>query len=269
MSKTRIVIDGNSLQARQHLDALRNGQSRGRLTSFIEKIKEIGCSIAFEESLGSGKGLKEADLLIILTWHQHDKIDPVLPVIEKFVHDGGSLFLLSNHSRAPSHPESGHHTEEDGKLARLFGIELIEGHFSNKDPKSGYTVIDDAGSEVHPVLQDEKGQRIVESIVINNGCAIDKDSRGTPVLLLPKSTVDRGPNGIAPDGHAFCWATETDGGRILVTGDSGFTGEPGLRSAGPGLSVTGPGLFDQGDNGLFIQRAIKWLLGTPLKTRKE
>lgn len=255
----RIVIDGNSLQARQHLYALRNGWPKGRLSSFVETVEKCGCMVTFDESLDTGEGLKNADILIILTWFMHLKIDPVLPVIEEFVRDGGSLFLLSNHSRVPSCPGAGHHTEEDGKLARLFGIELIEACFRTKTPHTSYTEICDAGPDGHPVLLDENGRRVVHSVVINNGCAIDRSSEGTPVLLMPDTTIDLGPNNVSPDGHSFCQAVETDGGRVLVTADSGFTGEPGLRSAGPGLRQTGPGLFERGDNALFIQQSIRWL----------
>lgn len=76
------------------------------------------------------------------------------------------------------------------------------------------------------------------------------------MLLLPGDLVDDGPNDLSATGHAFAWALQTEGGRVLVTSDSGFLGEPNL----PG---SGPGLFDQGDNRLFIQQAVTWLLTGP------
>lgn len=258
----RIVIDGDSFQGRQHLRSLRDGQTPGRLTSFARTIQGMGFCVDFASDLASGDGLREADLLIIPTWFQDDDVKPALPVIERFVEDGGGLFLLSNHSRAPSHPGSGHHTEQDGKLANIFGIKLLECCFRTERPRPGHTVIREAGPKTHPVLEDDNGRRVVESVVINNGCAIDPTSAGKPVLLFPKNVIDRGPNELNPDGLAFCWATETNGGRVLVTGDSGFIGEPNLNSFwGPNRRPLGPGLIDQGDNALFVQGAIRWLLG--------
>jgi len=250
---SQIVIDRNSLQARQHLQGNAIGQTICRLTTFVGLIEELGHSVRFENLLDPNSGLNGADLLIILTRPQGLPIDPFLKGIQQFVQDGGSLFLLSNHSRAPTYPKMGNFMIEDRKLARLFGIELIEACFQT-DQNQTLTNISDMGKEIHPLLTNEDGERIVNTVVINNGCAIDQNSSGTPVLLLPEDLIDIGPSGKSSKGHAFCWANEIErGGRILVTGDSGFVGEPNLQG-------TGPGLIDQRDNMLFIKQSIGWLL---------
>lgn len=226
--------------------------SPSRLSSFTRTIEGMGHSLAFDCLRASNSGWKDADLIVIPTRHPDTSVDPVLSELAQFVARGGSLFLLSNHSRVPSSPNSGHYTLEDGKVARLFGITLVEACF-RADPYPNLTVIRDAGPQVHPVLLDAEGRRTIKSVIVNNGCAVDPLSAGRPVLLWPKDTVDCGPHGMRPDGRAFCWATETEGGKVLVTGDSGFLGEPSVAGSGPGL-------FDRGDNARFIQQAITWLL---------
>ena len=114
-------------------------------------------------------------------------------------------------------------------------------------------MIGDAGAQPHPILMDENGNRVVNRLMVNNGCAVDPTSTGVTVLRWPGNVVDIGPGEVNPDGMAFCWATDSGGGRVLVAGDSGFLAEPNL----PG---SGPGLFDQGDNVRFVEQAIGWLL---------
>ncbi len=252
---SRIVIDSYSLQAVQHLRSFHNGDPLGRLTSFICTIEGLGHSVCFEESLELEGGLKSADLLIILTRCPDKPIAQFLSGIHRFVLDGGSLLLMSNHSRVPSHPGMGHFTEEDGKLAMEFGIEISEACFCT-DPAPSATIIRSTGTDDHPLLDSRSGKHSVTSVIINNGCGVNYSSKGMPVLLFPEGTVDKGPGGLSAKGHAFAWALETQGGRVLVTGDSGFVGEPNL----PG---SGPGLFDRGDNRLFIEQAITWLLAIP------
>ena len=248
----RIAIDSDSLQARQHLTGQSCGNSPSRLSSFVRAIESMGHSVAFDCLRRSTNHWKDADLIVIPTRHPEASVDPVLSDLAQFVARGSSLFLLSNHSRVPSSPKAGHYTLEDGKVAKLFGITLLDVCF-RIDPHPNLTAICDVGSQVHPVLLNESGNRTIESIVINNGCAVDPLSTGSPVLLWPKNAVDYGPYAMKPDGLAFCWATETDGGKVLVTGDSGFLGEPGVAGSGPGL-------FDKGDNARFILQAITWLL---------
>jgi hypothetical protein len=248
----RIVIDGNSLQARQHLAAVGSGRSVGRLSSFLKAFEEgghtttfCGCHLDLEEALA------EAQLLIILTSRPSHDVDRILPIIKDFVGGGGGLFLLSNHSRVPGQPRMGNFTRQDGKIARIFGVKLLDACFRAASGR-GPMVVDDTGLAVHAILQDGRGRRVVESVSVNNGCGIDRGSEGTPVLLLPENAVDMGPNSLSPHGHAFCWASESGGGRVVVTGDSGFAGEPDLPASGPGL-------FDRGDNKAFTQRVVEWL----------
>ena len=252
---SRIVIDSHSLQAVQHLRSVQNGDHLGRLTSFIRLIERLDHSVCFEESLEPEGGLKSADLLIVLTRCPDRPIAPLLNGIHRFVLDGGSLLLMSNHSRVPSHPRMGHFTEEDGKLAKEFGIEISEACFCT-DPAPSGTIIRSTGTDKHPLLASRSGKPPVRSVIINNGCGVKCNSKGVPVLMLPEGTVDKGPDGLSAEDNAFAWALETQGGRVLVTGDSGFVGEPNL----PG---SGPGLFDQGDNMLFVEQAITWLLDVP------
>ncbi|MCK5117061.1 MAG: hypothetical protein KAR44_10705 [Candidatus Aegiribacteria sp.] len=162
---------------------------------------------------------------------------------------------MSNHSRVPTHPGMGHFTEQDGKLAKEFGIEISEACFCT-DPALPGTIIRSTETDKHPLLVSRSGTPSVKSVIINNGCGVNCNSKGMPVLLFPEGTVDKGPGGLSAEDKAFAWALETQGGRVLVTGDSGFVGEPNL----PG---SGPGLLDQRDNVLFVEQAITWLLDVP------
>ena len=247
-----IVIDRDSLQAFEHLSGQAKGNGPSRLSSFIRAIEHLGHSVSFDSLKASTNDWKGADILIIPTRRPGANVDPVLRDIEQFVSNGGSLFLLSNHSQVPTRPAMGNFTREDGKVARLFDIQLVDACFRTC-PQGTRTVISDAGTEAHPILMDGSANRVVNEVVVNNGCAIDRDSAGAAVLLWPQGVEDIGPDNMSPDEMAFCWATETEAGRILVTGDSGFVGEPGLPGSGPGLS-------NEGDNVRFIQQAIGWLL---------
>jgi hypothetical protein len=247
-----IHIDSDSLQGSQHLASQVKGYGRSRLSSFIQIIENLGHSIEFGTIDSSKSGWKNADLLIIPTRRPNCGVDATLPDIEQFVSKGGSLFLLSNHSRVPAFPSMGNFTQEDGKITRRFGIELAEVCFCT-DAEGTLTRIDDARSNTHPILLGSSGARVVNSVVVNNGSAIRQNSVGEAVLWWPTNVVDIGPNSMSPDEMAFCWAAETKCGRVLVVGDSGFIGEPKIQGSGPGL-------FNQGENSLFIQQAIGWLL---------
>jgi hypothetical protein len=97
----------------------------------------------------------------------------------------------------------GNFTREDEKVAKLFGIELAEVYFHTDSGKTR-TLVSDAGAQAHPILSDKSGNRVVSSVVVNNGCAIQRDSAGAAVFWWPMNVVDIGPHGMSPDGMAFC-----------------------------------------------------------------
>jgi len=252
-----ILIDAKGLQAHQHLNrTLREGLQRDRLTTFVECIKRLG-AVDFSQSTIDAHELAHVNLLVITTRR------PVCPFedeeirsVHDFVADGGSLLLMTNHSKVLGRPKMGHFTEQDGRLAAAFQIRILKACFKSLS-EGKHTSIQNAGDDVHPVLLDSSGSRVVHSVEINNCSGISAQSeKGRPILYLASDMIDIGPNELSPRGEAFAWSIDSYGrgeGRVIVIGDSGFIGEPNLGGSGPGL-------IDKAQNKLFIQRTVEWLL---------
>ena len=133
---------------------------------------------------------------------------------------------------------------------------IVEGAF--RQPEAGIlTSIESTDAEPHPILLDSSGTRVVHTVQVNNCSAVSARSKsGRAILLLDSAMVDVGPNDLSPQGEAFAWSIDECGagrGRVVILGDSGFIGEPGV----PG---SGPGLMDKGQNEVFVQQVVMWLL---------
>lgn len=243
---SKICIDSSSLQAAVHL------QDHNRLRQFLALFNHFDASIEFCELDKAEKDWMDAVLLIIPTRIPDSTSDQTLRYIEQFVSRGGSLLLLSNHSKVPTRPMMGDFTHDDKKIAALFGIELLDVCMHSGGGK--FTLIADAGDSCHKILQDSSGHRLVNSICLNNGSAIAPTSQGCGVLWWPNNVIDVGPFQMSSENKAFCWASANrGGGRVLVMGDSGFMSDPESQCPGPGL-------FDQADNEIFLKQCVAWLL---------
>lgn len=248
---TRILIDANSLQADQHLKNLRQGQVRSRLTTFLKSVQHQGC-VSFAPI--DAEEFDNTNLLIIATrLPNRPYCCEEIRGIRDFVYQGGSLLLMSNHSRVPSCPRMGHFTKQDGLLASKFGVGILEACFRTM-PKGKLTSIQETGDVIHPILTDSSGSRVVQKIKINNCSAITGDSEnGQPILFLDDKMADLGPNNLSPSGQAFAWSIDDYGeGHVVIVADSGF-----IADDVPG---SGPGLIDRAHNESFIRQTVKWLL---------
>ncbi len=178
----RILVDANGLQARQHLDAVNRGSTKGRLTTFLDAIGAFG-TIGFSSDAGiSGAELSSANLLIITTRPQQSPYSAAeIRTIHDFVAGGGSLLLMTNHSRIASKPSGPSFTEQDGRLADVFGVRLLDVCFQSPIPGE-LTSLQFAGNESHPILLDPSGSRTVHFVEINNCSAVSHSSeRGQPM----------------------------------------------------------------------------------------
>jgi hypothetical protein len=252
-----IVIDAKCLQSAQHLQGIAAGQTVSRLTSFLKIIRPFGTVRFTDVDAIDATTLADADVLIGPTRiSEFPYIEEEIDSIHNFVTQGGSLLLMSNHSRSPSNPSARHHTEQDGRLAEAFRVQILEAAFRDQNPES-LSTISRADTQVHPVLLDESGAQAINAVKINNCSAISNQSmNGRPILFLNDGMDDIGPNGFLSDGQAFAWAIDDYGignGRVVLTADSGFIGEPDL-------SGSGPGLMDKGHNADFVRQTVAWLL---------
>jgi hypothetical protein len=273
-----VLIDAQSLQARQHLLALGH---RKRLSSFLEILHTIEGvltrfsdglpivnSVAWYRLLGVlsarapavaawvGRPLRSADLdgqdLLILTtrYRACPYRASEIEAIEAFVRAGGSLWVMANHSRVPG-SRMGDFTTQDSRLLSRFGIQTVEACFYTP---GGLSALAMNRAIRHHVLLGSRNEGWGDSLVVNNCCAFTADL-GAPVIMLNEEMVDQGPNRLRSEGMAFAVTIDHAfaGGRVLATADSGFIGEPGVPASGPGL-------IDRGGNRQFVDRAIRWLL---------
>lgn len=275
-----VLIDPNSLQARQHL--LGNGQRR-RLSSFLKALNLVGHARAsfgrglrwtevagWRRVLGVlstrlptaaawlGRPLQASDLtafdLLVLTtrFRACPYTRSELKAIEDFVCAGGSLWVMANHSRVPG-TRMGDFTTEDSRLLSRFGIRTAEACFHTPGHLTELAI---RGEAAYTLWPDRPGQISGPPVVINNCCGFHANS-AQALVMLNEDMVDQGPNRLSPVGMAFAVLIDqnSSGGRVLATADSGFIGEPGVPASGPGL-------IDRGGNRQFIDRAIWWLLGS-------
>jgi hypothetical protein len=120
---TEILLDAKCLQVVQHFQPLFSSQPVRRLTSFLKIIGSYGAIKYIDADVIDAASLGSANLFISTTRiQQWPYKDEEINSIHDFVASGGSLLLMSNHSRYPSSPSAGHHTEQDGRLARAFQI---------------------------------------------------------------------------------------------------------------------------------------------------
>jgi len=259
MSTAKVIIDSNSLQAQAHLiDKL-------RLRTFIEAIRKVTSDVEIKpespQHLNIDK-LSNYDLLIITTRSPYNT--PYiyrfpyniceLSDIPKFVDQGGSLLLMSDHSDTS---QGGRDMRaEDNRLAKEFNVKLDRTFFTINDTLTGLTNFDNPS---HPIVSG------IDTIVVNNCCSISERkgvlvNEGTPLVFLNESMEDIGPNHENARGKVFAYAIDkkrtqngTYSGRVVIVADSGFIGETLTQRPGKGL-------INCGDNYQFVVNMISWLL---------
>ena len=267
----RILIDVKGVQACQHY--LAGNKFPSRLTSFLASLQAIeNTEVAFSANIWrflpklprvlqlslvtivyffpflgrfiqtpiSSDDLDGSDLLIITTrsrlFPYHDS---ELTAIERFVHDGGALLLMANHSSVPG-MMAADFTTQDSRLAELFGVGLVRACFHCPDELSKIEIRNEQFS--------------IGSILVNNCCAISKQSKGMPIAVLNHAMKDMGSEGLIPDDKLFAVAIDNESdGRVVVVADSGFICEPNVAAIGPGL-------YDRADNSTFAKSVVLWLL---------
>ncbi|MBM3934391.1 MAG: hypothetical protein FJ319_08840 [SAR202 cluster bacterium] len=240
----RIVIDRNTFQVQAHTE---HPDVKGlRLKTFLELLREsTGAEAVFSDGRMTPAALSECDLLIIPI--RTAPFDPdELDSIQRYVKTGGRLFHLSTH--APFHAE-------DDTLARRFGLGFENSSFKIPDRLAHIParLVKD-----HPVTLGRSGERAVRTIVFNS-CGSVIYGAGQVVAWVPMTAGDL-VAGKTPYARAF--AVALDGrrgdpgvgqGRLFAIANCGLLGTKGT-------DYPGKGLIDEGDNKLFVERAVRWLL---------
>ncbi|MFT5113321.1 MAG: hypothetical protein ACI8P9_002650 [Parasphingorhabdus sp.] len=250
----RIVIDNKSIQAIQHMGHMQRCMPRKRLDGFLNSVHKENRSLAMVAELDCNSGLKNADLLLVLTRSERFPFtENELDEIEKFVANGGNLLLMTNHGSVVDRPEFGDYTVQDGRLARRFGVHLVSACFRTlpEDILTYLPVNEDA-----QWITDPAGLQAIQLLATNTCCGIDpRLSAGKAVVKLPPGMQDTGPQKFASGSYNFCQTVDAGGasGRVMVCADSGILAEPEVEG-------TGPGLFEEVDNAAFILSSIDWLL---------
>ncbi len=244
----KILIDGQSLQARVHISDGR------RLESFLAEIGAVSSAppeISPSEPLESAL-LGPHDVLVIATrGPEPGYTSKELRTIHEYVGRGGGLLLMSNHGDLPGRNEYDWR-KHDSVLALEFGIEIECSWFANPEQGKLSEISGSALLDSHPIIRGASGEKPVRNVHTNNCCSI-VSSAGAAVAAIPDSMVDM-RNGLSPQGRCFACALEAADGRVLAVADSGFIGSDGTTRPGPGL-------IGRGDNARFIRNAVRWLAG--------
>jgi hypothetical protein len=156
-----------------------------------------------------------------------------LEEIQRFVHRGGSLLVMSNHPWPnKQNPIPDLHT------ASLFDVTLNGPVYAEQGE---LTKIRGNDLRMHPITDGLNGP-----IVFNNGCRISTNA-GDILAALPGEKSTANVFAVAID------APQKGKGRVVVTADSGFIGDDDT-------DFPGPGLIGRGNNRLFVRQMFEWLL---------
>ena len=243
-TRMKILIDSNTFQVQAHME---HPEVKGRrLIPFLELLRATtGGSIEFGGAAVTASALQGCDLLIIpIRTVPFETAE--LDAIERYVKSGGRLFHLSTH--APVHLQ-------DNVLAQRFGLGFEGASFKvpNKLTHIPYRLIND-----HPITSARHGGLPVQTLVFNS-CGSVLYRAGQVLAWVPMPASDL-VTGKTPYSRAF--AVSLDGrrgdpgvgnGRLLAIANCGLVGAKGT-------DYPGKGLIEEGDNKLFLERAIGWLL---------
>lgn len=236
--------------------SLHQGRSKGqRLAKFIKLLKDLAIVPCCPPGLLKEKDLKGCKLLISTTRpfklpYRKDEKD----LIERFVQTGGNLLLMSNHDK---------HTVQDSKLAKRFGFGFDPTHFTSGKQRELLT-LEDFEPPAHPILNHPKEPDQTLKVAVCNCSNINKVyEAGTPILRISPTAFDLCYDSNSTENSIFALAIDKgeyrplgkDHGKILGISDSGLIGEPMQNNPGPALDAR------DGDNYLFMENAVKWLLG--------
>lgn len=241
----KVLLDSNGIQAAIHIGKHpdhRSLEAKGkRLFTFLSIIKYLGCEYMF--TYGEGNEITDDILqgcsLLVITTRMPRLPEPSRSerkVIKSFVQRGGSLLVMSNHPW-PNMPNP----IPDFQIASCFKVLLRGPIYPPPGRKKGLTEIRDDDIYPHSITNGLNGP-----IVFNNGCRISIRI-GDVIAKLPHVQEGSDTFAVAIDRN------KKRDGRVVVTADSGFIGEPDT-------DYPYHGLIDRGDNINFIRNVFEWLL---------
>jgi len=256
------LLDNKTLQIFSHFEEFffnditkkteSNPAFKKRLNKFFEILEDIHSDtknkIIIDEI--TEENLKKSDCLIILTRIKAFTDDEITLILNFINKRGKSLLLMSNHNPLELF---------DNDLTRKLGVTLTGGYHGGK-PKE-FTTIDNEYLSNHTIIRGKGEENRISSVVTNSTCRIISNI-GEPFIYLP-NTIKGGWSssneqpiknkvfGLVIDGEYY--NNEIIKGRVVILADSGFIGDK--DSIFPGF-----GLIDKGDNILFLQRILQYLL---------
>lgn len=260
-----ILVDNKTLQIFSHFEEFKrtrtkirtkmkesNPAFKKRLNKFFEILEDINSDTKNNIIIDkiTKENLKNSDCLIILTRikaFSDDEINLILNFINKM---GKNLLLMSNHNPLELN---------DNDLTRKLGVTLSGGYWGGKAKE--FTTIDNEYLSNHTIIRGKGEEKSISSVVVNTTCRIISNI-GEPFIFLP-NTMEGGWSseneeliknkvfGLVIDGEYY--NNEIIKGRVVILADSGFIGDK--DSIFPGF-----GLIDKGDNILFLQRILQYLL---------
>ena len=241
------MLDKNSLQAAVHhaclprepqKPAVRNRYEKAigrRLMEFETITREVGLS-ACDLSVGgpdqfSASRVGSYCLICVLTrLTDYPWSDSELDAIERWLRDGGSILLMSNHPPFAA---------ADSPLASRLDVRLGGCFDSNQNHSGDFACITPDHHTDHEIMSD-----LSKDIVFNNSAHVYPASEACHILArLPDTPAEQG---------VFAVAGTVGNGRYVVCGDSGFIGNAET-------TYPGPGLIDRGDNRKFVMNILRWL----------
>ncbi|MCP4727300.1 MAG: hypothetical protein GY863_19845 [bacterium] len=130
--------------------------------------------------------------------------DEEIDILKKWVEDGGSLFLITDH-----HPD----VPAVVKLAEVFGVKLNNGYALEGNPKVPKPIIfnmNDNTLTAHPVTSGRNEDEEIDFISTFTGCAFTADTNYKPLLVFRQGALSWMPE--------EAWKFDSDTERVDIEG---------------------------------------------------
>ena len=250
--------------------------SRGRYSPFKEVLERDGYIVEYSTQKYTKENLGKVDILVISNSLADRDLkrwelpaisafdDQEISVIENWVLDGGSLFLIADHMPFPGAASS---------LASAFGVLFINGYENNTEDSPGRFLFTTSDSTLvdHPIIYGRKSSENVKSVMTFVGQGFRAATDVSPILILPSSIEllmptragefsEKTPHLSAQ--NLLQGATLRHGkGKVAVFGEAGmFTSQVVVRGKEI-LGETGTGIPEASENIQFLLNVMHWLSG--------
>lgn len=175
--------------------------------------------------------------------------DAEIQAITNFVWGGGGLVHMSNHGPFPGNPDDDQQVN-DRVLAKAFGVYLDPAAFQL--PGGGIMTMSGSLLSSNPAITSTILNG-VKSIAAHNTCSIAGPASATVIASIPKEAVNVSPSCTLPAaGNPYAITLTYGSGKVIITGNSGITGDADS-------DFPAPGLIDTADNKRFILNCLSYV----------